>query len=152
MFAREGGLGALVGLVAGVVDSELGVGSLGDAPEVGFVAVSCRGRFGSGVGVVGSVCRLRPWIRRFSDHQVRLTVHKPFGGRPESMTVWFGATSNQGATASVEFALTRMNKSINIIIKEDTNREEDLFETGNGPDSYNTVVYLSLQRRVREQE
>lgn len=62
MFARERVLGVLVGLVAGVVDSELGVGSLGDAPEVGFVAVSCRGRFGSGVGVVGSVCRLRPEI------------------------------------------------------------------------------------------
>lgn len=67
------------------------------------------------------------------------------------MTVWFGATSNQGATASVEFALTRVNKLINVIIKEDTDREEDLFETGNRPDSYDTVVYLSLRGRVREQ-
>jgi len=62
MFAREMGLGALVGLVAGVAGSEPGAGSLGGAPGAGFVGVSCRGRFGSGVGVEGSVCRLRPGV------------------------------------------------------------------------------------------
>ena len=40
MFVRERGLGTLTGLVAGVVDSEAGAGSLGDVPDVGLVAVS----------------------------------------------------------------------------------------------------------------
>jgi hypothetical protein len=68
------------------------------------------------------------------------------------MIVWFGATSNQGAIASVEFVLARVNNLINVIIKEDTDREEDFLETRNRPDGYDTVVYLSLQGRVREQE
>jgi hypothetical protein len=52
----------VAGLVVGATDSELGGRSLGDASDAGFVAWSWRGRFGSGVGVVGSLCRLRPRI------------------------------------------------------------------------------------------
>ena len=37
-------------------------------------------------------------------------MHEPFGGKPESMTVWFGATSNQGVVASVEFVLSRASE------------------------------------------
>ena len=36
----DGGLGTVAGLVVGVVDSELGAGSLGDAPDAGLVAES----------------------------------------------------------------------------------------------------------------
>lgn len=55
---KEGGVETVAGLVVGVADS--GAGSLGDAPDAGLVAESWRSRFGSGVAVVGSVCRLRP--------------------------------------------------------------------------------------------
>ena len=47
MLAKENVFGTMVELVVGVADSEPG-------------AESWRGRFGSGVAVVGSVCRLRP--------------------------------------------------------------------------------------------
>ena len=57
---NERGLRTVAGLVVGVTDSELEGGSLGGSSDVGFVAGSWRGRFGSGVGVVGSLCRLRP--------------------------------------------------------------------------------------------
>ena len=60
MVAKVGGLEAVAGLVTGAADSGLGGGSLGGSPDVGLVARSCRSRFGSGVAVVGSVCRLRP--------------------------------------------------------------------------------------------
>jgi len=60
MLAKEKGLGGMVGLVAGVADSDAGAESLGDVTEAGLLAESWRGRFGSGVAVVGSVCRLRP--------------------------------------------------------------------------------------------
>jgi len=62
MFAKERGLGTIAGLVVGVTDSEPGEGSLGDVADAGLVAESWRGRFGSGVAVVGSVWRLRPGI------------------------------------------------------------------------------------------
>lgn len=58
--ATESGLVAGAGLVAGVVGSGFGGASVGDGSGAGFVAKSWRGRFGSGVGVVGSVGRLRP--------------------------------------------------------------------------------------------
>ena len=59
---KEGGLGTVGGFVVGGAGSGLGAGSLGDAPDVGLMGESWRGRFGSGVAVVGSVCRLRPGI------------------------------------------------------------------------------------------
>lgn len=62
MLAKEKELGAIVGLLVGVADSEVGAESLGDVAEAGLVGESWRGRFGSGIGVVGSVCRLRPGI------------------------------------------------------------------------------------------
>ena len=60
MLAKEKGPGAAVGLVVGVTDSDVGAESLGNVAEAGLLAESWRGRFGSGVAVVGSVCRLRP--------------------------------------------------------------------------------------------
>ena len=65
MFARERGLATLAGFVTGVADFEPGAGSLGDAPDAGFVIVSFRRLFGSGVGVEGPVCRLGPGIVGF---------------------------------------------------------------------------------------
>ena len=63
MLAKDRGVGTATGLVAGVTGPELGGGrSHGGVSGAGFVAESWRGRFGSGVGVVGSVCRLRPRI------------------------------------------------------------------------------------------
>ena len=32
-------------------------------------------------------------------------IDEPFGGKPDNMTVWFSATSNQGVVASAEFVL-----------------------------------------------
>lgn len=57
---KEGGLGIVAELVVGVTDSEPEGRSPVDVSEVGFVVRSWRGRFGSGVGEVGSLCRLRP--------------------------------------------------------------------------------------------
>ena len=50
----------MVGLVVGAADSGVGAELPVDGPDAGLVGESCRGRFGSGMGVVGSVCRLRP--------------------------------------------------------------------------------------------
>jgi hypothetical protein len=52
---KERGLVAVVGIVVGIAGSVFGGGSLGDVWEAGVMAESWRGRFGSGVGVVGSV-------------------------------------------------------------------------------------------------
>ena len=59
---KERGLGTVAGLGVGDTDSGLGAGSAGDVPDAGFGVESWRGRFGSGVAVVGSVCRLRPGV------------------------------------------------------------------------------------------
>jgi len=39
-------------------------------------------------------------------------MNKPFGGKPESITVWFGATSNHGVVASIEFVLGSVSKAM----------------------------------------
>lgn len=44
-------------------------------------------------------------------------MYEPFGGKPESMTVWFSATSNQGVVASVEFVLNEVSKLIRKVVR-----------------------------------
>jgi len=63
------------------------------------------------------------------------------------MTVWFGATSNHGVVASVEFVLSRVSETVGKEKKKDTNGEEDLFETRNRSDGHDTVTDLSLWKR-----
>lgn len=60
MLAKEKEPGAIMGLVVGTADSDVGAESLGEVVEAGLLGESWRSRFGSGVAVVGSVCRLRP--------------------------------------------------------------------------------------------
>lgn len=61
------------------------------------------------------------------------------------MTEWFGAMSNQGVVASVEFTLSRMSEATEKGGRS-TDRKEDLFETRSRPnDGHDAVIDLSLR-------